>query len=52
MVLHEDIGVHSDGIDIERLSEYLEKAAAIRVIFEDCLSFISTTGYVIDRVGV
>lgn len=52
MVYHEDIGVQLDGIDVQGLSEYLEKTSSISIVFEDCLPFIPTTGDVVDSVGV
>jgi hypothetical protein len=52
MVVHKDVGVKFDRIDIQRLSENLEKARAIGVILENYLSFVSATSDVVDCIRV
>jgi len=52
MVVHKDVSVEFDRIDIQRLSEYLEKARAIGVILENHLSFVSATSDVVECIRV
>jgi hypothetical protein len=52
MVVHKDVSVELDGIDIQRLSEYQEKTRSIGVILEDCLPFVSATSDVVNCFGV
>ena len=52
MVVHKDIRVEFNSIDIQRLSEYLEKARSISVILEDYLPFVSATSDMVDCIRV
>ncbi len=47
VVGHEDIAVELYCVDVERLTEYLEKSLSVGILPEDVILFISTAGDII-----
>jgi len=51
MVVHHDVGVKSNSVDLKRSLELIEKNRAICVVAKNCFSFIATAGHVIMSIG-
>jgi hypothetical protein len=51
MVVHHDVGVKLDPVDLKRSLKLIEKNRAISVVAKNCFSFIPTAGHVIMSIG-
>jgi hypothetical protein len=52
VVVHENIGVEFDGIDIQRPGQETEKGSPVFIVTEDVPAFVSTAGDMVHRSGI
>ena len=52
VVGHQDVGMKADLIDFQGALELLQECFTVRIIAEDCSSFIAAAGDVIEGVGI
>lgn len=52
MIVHENICVEFDAIDVQGLEEDAKELCSVLIIQEDVSTFVPSAGYVIDRSGI